>query len=194
MNSLVSTQDFTINSDGVGFVSQHETSRVLGITQSSISRHVNKNVAIGYILNETNQLHEETFVLCIAYYARKGNIKAVDLLGKLARAGARAYIYASAGYQPKEQARIAELENAVALLSADRHRTEARAAVENAEKLKTVIHNQHATLQHWVAQGFLDCDAKTRTEYKYTLTEHGELHGFKQNRNGTVVPPEEWVA
>ena len=197
VNTLISTTDFTITANGEGFVSQTQAAKLCGVNQSAMSKWINraKQSGIPLILNDNNQLSEETLVLGIAHYAAKGNTTANTSALAMMKAGVRAYIYTAAGLTPPQpaQARIAELENTVALLSADRHRTEARAAVTNADNLKTVIHNQHAALQHWVAQGFLDCDAKTRTEYKYHLTDHGKMHGFQQNRNGTVLPPPEWV-
>ena len=197
VNTLIRTADFTITTDGAGFVSQPTTAALCGVTKQAISKLLKRGSLDGcrFILNDNSQLDEKTLVLVVGHYATKGNKVALESAKKFMQAGIRAYIYGAAGYTATQQAsaRIAELENAVALLSADRHRTEAKTAVANTENLKTTIHNQHATLQNWVAQGYLDCDAKTRTEYKYFITDHGKLHGFQQNRNGTVLPPLEWI-
>ena len=101
MTALISSTDFTIGTDGEGYISQRRTEKLLGLASKSVNRWIkNPEKCRTPKLNENNQLHEETFVMCCTYYAENGNIQAIQLLGKFALAGARAFIYSAAGYTP----------------------------------------------------------------------------------------------
>ena len=90
-NSL--NEDFKVNmATGEAYASQRVVSELAGVNQSTISRHFasqNCNVEHG--------VTSEMLQRCITHFAIKGKPEAIQTLAKLAKAGAKAYIYHKAG-------------------------------------------------------------------------------------------------
>lgn len=90
----VQVQDFTVTTDGVGFVSQVATASLCGVTKQAVSKLVKREELSGcrVNLNENSQLDEKTLVLVVGYYASKGNKTAIDTMFKMMQAGARTLV------------------------------------------------------------------------------------------------------
>jgi len=92
--------DFTVTESGDAFISQTAVSKLCGVGQDAISKHI---VKTGHMLNinSINQLGFESLELVIGHYAfdsQRTNDVALNSYRTLAKAGAKAYIYHEAGY------------------------------------------------------------------------------------------------
>jgi len=99
------TNDFTITESGDAFISQTAVSKLCGVGQDAISKHI---VKTGHILNinSINQLGFQSLELVIGHYAfdsQRTNDVALNSYRTLAKAGAKAYIYHKAGYEMKAE-------------------------------------------------------------------------------------------
>ena len=100
VNSKAPSIDFKVDTTtGVAYISQRKAAELCGVSQSTLSRHVQK-YSHHFNLNENNQLDDKTLVLCITDYAQKGNAQAIRSACSLMQAGARAFIYTQVGYNP----------------------------------------------------------------------------------------------
>ena len=90
------TIDFKVNSQtGEAFISIRKTAELLGIAKSTLFDHISRTVN-----SDTKQgLTPEMLQISAQYYALSGKQEAIELLAKLAEAGAKAFIYHEAGYQ-----------------------------------------------------------------------------------------------
>ena len=91
-----STIDFKVNQiTGEAFISIRKTAELLNIPRSTFMDYISRTV-----LTDTKQgLTPEMLQLSVQHYALSGSDLAVELLGKLAEAGAKAFIYHGAGLQ-----------------------------------------------------------------------------------------------
>ena len=95
-NLATQNQDIvTISETGEGYISQTKLAELCGVSQQAISKHI---AGCSYKANTFNQLHFESMVLVVDNYAKQGKQEAIDSLGKIAKAGAQAYIYYLAGF------------------------------------------------------------------------------------------------
>ena len=59
------------------------------------------------------------------------------------------------------------------------------------ETLRSVAKRQHVELQKLVDTGVLESHKIVSTRWEYKVTEYGLALGYDQNKNGTVLPPQD---
>jgi len=59
------------------------------------------------------------------------------------------------------------------------------------ETLRSVSRRQHESLQTLVDTGVLESRQIISTRWEYKVTDYGHGLGYTQNKNGTVLPPQE---
>lgn len=98
--------DFKVDTTtGIGYISQRKAAELLGVPRSTL-QYAMKNPMIytdtlaGVNGNENNQLDENSLAKLAYHFAQKGNEKALRAMYAFTLAGARAYIYTQAGYNP----------------------------------------------------------------------------------------------
>lgn len=102
--SLYESQDhnYAVNtSTGEAFISQTEAAKLCGVTQQALSKLLSKGLVVGIQPNGGGAFSDKMLSQVVGYYAEKGNKVAIRTLMAFAAAGARAFIYSQAGYDPR---------------------------------------------------------------------------------------------
>ena len=92
--------DFKVDPNtGIGYISQRKTAELLGLPLTTLNRFV-KNFGTPSELNENNQLSEDLLIKAAKFAFSRNTPQSALVLDKLLKAGARAFIYTQAGYNP----------------------------------------------------------------------------------------------
>jgi hypothetical protein len=86
-------QDFTVLENGDCFMSQREAARLVGMSQNAVRNFYGSNN-----IDVKQGLNPENLLILVQHYSRKGSAEALETLFAFGRAGAKAFIYAQAGY------------------------------------------------------------------------------------------------
>lgn len=178
-NVVKSQNEVTVFANGEAFISQTKVAELCGVKPHAISQWISKT-RDNLNLNEYNQLDAKALELVIAYYAfdsQRTTKKAKDTARMFMKAGAKAYLYHEAGYTLTAEKQ--KIDKPIPSLMQYRP-----------EVIRPIV-NQHAVLMELVDLGILDVSIKTTKRYKYEVTEYGEMLGYSQNVNGTVLEPKD---
>ena len=97
-----SQSDFSVDPNtGTGYISQRKAAELCGVPRTNLRRWIDMNRPT-LNLNENSQLDEKSFVKAVIMARQKNSQKAEILNDALLLAGARAFIYTQAGYDPNQ--------------------------------------------------------------------------------------------
>ena len=176
--------NYTIDKNGKIWISQNEASRLVGISVRQIKRIMPK-LKNDIKLNKFNQLDEDIFSELVIYAAAKGKIQAIDLLGKIVKAGVKVFLY---GMAKKEQQQVVPIEQEIKQLKFDneelrKNNERLESKLNNLEVLflthqqeKINPHEIHDQYLEWTNKGWLKCYITNVTKYNYDLTDVGLEH------------------
>lgn len=116
IHPVLSNDSFTIDANGDAYISQEKLAQIIGVNQPAISKVIARNASkaragaaysdlngkLGIVLNGLNQIHSDSLELVTGWFAfesQRPSKQALAFYRKLARAGAKAYVYHLAGYQ-----------------------------------------------------------------------------------------------
>jgi hypothetical protein len=119
--------EILVDSNGEAWVSQAKLSEICGVAQQTINSAIarNSSYAVGWNLNENNQLDTKSAYDAVVYFATQGKPEAVKTLANIGKAGMKAYLYHLAGYtmnatseavRPKETEVLGYLDNATVVV------------------------------------------------------------------------------
>jgi len=100
--ATLNKDDFTITENGEAFISTTKAADLIGMPRTTLRdwiKRENTSIPPPLNLNKINQLDVKSFQLAVNYATNKGIPQAIDLQGKINEAGAKAFMYHSAGYE-----------------------------------------------------------------------------------------------
>ena len=95
--ATLNKDDFTITENGEAFISQGKAAELIGKTNGSVRHYFSANSKSKSDISQG--LTPENLQEMVSYFSAKGEEKAVRLGAKLMEAGAKAFMYHSAGYE-----------------------------------------------------------------------------------------------
>ena len=96
---LTTNTDFAVI-NGTGWVSQTKLAEMCGAAQQTINSAISRksSYAVGWNLNENNQLDAKSAYSAVVHFATQGKPEAIQTLALIGEAGMQAYIFHQAGY------------------------------------------------------------------------------------------------
>lgn len=98
---IKANDDFTVDDSGAAFVSQRKLAEMIGVERVTIQKHIGRKYPDNIDISQG--LSPELVQKVSTYYAMKGQPLAIEFIGVLAEAGAKAWIYTQAGYELKAE-------------------------------------------------------------------------------------------
>jgi hypothetical protein len=172
-----------VDSNGNCWISQRALGKLFKFTSTgTISKHI-KSHGSAYILNEFNQLSEDSLLAVSTHYAQKGNVHAIELLGKFAKAGVKVFMYGMANKEYKQRPdRMIQADKAIEFRLQQIEYKQKLLVDENNDLKHTLngikVNTYIKRLQHmdWVNKGWLTEKKIHHVRYHYDITALGRKH------------------